>query len=151
MVLKYYFAGLLLCLFIIGCTGTRPSNLGVVNGSLSPCPDKPNCISSQAPDEDHFSESFSYSGNKSAALACLRKIITAQKRTKIVKETENYIYAEYTTALFRFVDDVEFYLPDNESVVHFRSASRLGHSDLGVNKKRIEEIRLLFTEMMKGQ
>lgn len=143
--------GMVLSVFIMGCTGTRPTTLGINNGNLSPCPEKPNCISSQAADENHFSEFFQYTSDKSVAFNTLKKIIIAQPRTKIVSETDNYIYAEYTTAIFRFVDDVEFYFPDNEQIVHFRSASRLGHSDLGVNKKRIEGIRLLFTEMLKAK
>lgn len=143
--------GMVLSVFMIGCSGTRPTNIGINNGSLSPCPSKPNCITSQAADEEHFSESFQYSVDKSVALNILKKIILSQPRTKIVSETDNYLYAEYTTACFRFVDDVEFYFPENEQVVHFRSASRLGHSDLGVNKKRIESIRLLFTEMLNDK
>ena len=53
----------------------------------------------------------------------------------------DYLYAEYSSALFGFVDDVEFYFPPETHIIHVRSASRLGHSDLGVNRKRIEAIR----------
>lgn len=143
--------GVALSVFMIGCTGTRPTTIGINNGSLSPCPAKPNCVASQAADEKHFSESFQYTTEKSVAIKCLKEIILSQPRTTIVSETDNYLYAEYTTACFRFVDDVEFYFPENEQVIHFRSASRLGYSDLGVNKKRIEAIRLLLTEMLKGK
>ncbi len=143
--------GVVLSVFMIGCTGTRPPNIGINNASLSPCPAKPNCVSSQAEDEKHFSEPFQYLSDRSVALNILKKIILSQPRSKIESETDNYLYAEYSTACFRFVDDVEFYFPENEQIVHFRSASRLGYSDFGVNKKRIEKIRLLFTEMMTGK
>lgn len=136
---------------MISCTGTRPTNIGVLNGKLTPCPEKPNCVSSQADDAKHFSEFFAYTTEKSVAFNCLKEIISTQKRTFIVSETANYLHVEYKTACFRFVDDVEFFFPDNEPVVHFRSASRLGYSDLGVNKRRIEEIRMLFTEMIKDR
>ena len=137
--------------FIVGCTGTRPSSLGVHDGLLNPCPKKPNCVSSQEEDEKHYSESFSYDTEKSMAFNYLKEIVSAQKRTEIVSETSNYLHVEFKTAFFRFVDDVEFYFPDNTSIVHFRSASRLGYSDFGVNKKRIENIRTLFSEKLKQQ
>lgn len=148
---KVIMAGLILAVFIIGCTGKRPTNIGVHDGSLIPCPSKPNCVSSTAADEKHFSESFQYATDRTTAIQCLKEIILSQKRTKIVKETDDYLHAEYTTACMRFVDDVEFYFPPNEPVVHFRSASRLGYSDLGVNRKRIEGLRLLFSEMIKSK
>ena len=69
------------------------------------------------------------------------------KRTVIVMEKEDYIHAEVTSFLFRFVDDIEFYLPVSEKVIHVRSASRKGYSDLGVNRTRVEEIRKRFSEL----
>ncbi len=143
--------GIVLSVFIIGCTGTRPTSIGIVNGGLTPCPAKPNCVSSQAKDKKHFSESFPYTTEKSVAFNCLKEIISGQKRTTIVFETDSYLHVEYKTACLGFVDDAEFYFPENESVVHFRSASRLGYSDLGVNKKRIEGLRTLFNEKLKDK
>ena len=64
-------------------------------------------------------------------------------RTRILTKEEDYIRVEYTSRLFRFVDDVEFYFPE-EPVIHVRSASRLGYSDLGANRRRVERIRELF-------
>jgi len=66
------------------------------------------------------------------------------KRTTIVAEKEDYLHAEAKSLIFRFVDDVEFYFPATEKLIHVRSASRVGHSDLGVNRKRVEEIRSRF-------
>lgn len=75
----------------------------------------------------------------------LTAAIQSMPRRKIVIATENYLHVEFSSAIFRFVDDVEFFLDDATQTIHFRSASRLGYSDLGVNRKRMEEIRRRFT------
>jgi uncharacterized protein (DUF1499 family) len=67
-------------------------------------------------------------------------------RMKIVEEKDDYLHAEARSLIFRFVDDVEFYLPAPEKVIHVRSASRVGYSDMGVNRKRVEEIRRRFVK-----
>ena len=72
------------------------------------------------------------------------KIIDSLKRTRIITDSENYIHIEFKTAVFKFVDDVEFYFDDSEKLIHFRSAARLGYSDMGVNRKRMENITKLF-------
>ena len=121
--------------------GKRPTNLGVQSGKLAPCPKTPNCVSSQSQDPQHRIEPLSYNSTPTEAMAKLKIVIENQERTKIITETENYLYAEFTSALMGFVDDVEFLLDDSNKVIHVRSASRLGKSDLGVNRKRIETIR----------
>ena len=121
--------------------GQRPTNLGVQSGKLAPCPQTPNCVSSQSQDPQHRIEPLSYNSKPTEAMAKLKTVIENQERTKIITETENYLYAEFTSALMGFVDDVEFLLDDSNKVIHVRSASRLGKSDLGVNRKRIETIR----------
>jgi uncharacterized protein (DUF1499 family) len=131
-------------LLLSACAGKRPINLGVRSGHLLECPGTPNCVSSQATDEDHYIASFTYSGDKKDAFLRLKKIIESEERTKIITENENYLHAEFTTAIMRFVDDVEFYFPD-EPLIHVRSASRVGYSDLGVNRKRVEHLRELFS------
>jgi uncharacterized protein (DUF1499 family) len=129
-----------------GCSGTMP-NLGVNNSQLAPCPKTPNCVSSQAHDEEHFIEPIHYTGSQQEAHNHLLQIIESEKRTKIQEDQGNYIRVEFTSALFRFIDDVEFYFPieqAEETFIHVRSASRVGSSDLGVNRKRIERIRSKF-------
>ena len=74
-------------------------------------------------------------------MAKLADVIKAMPRAEILQQTEDYLYAEFTSQWMGFVDDVEFYLPDSPGVIHVRSASRLGESDLGVNRQRIEAIR----------
>ncbi len=131
----------LLSFSVIGCTGVRPVNLGVKDGKLAPCPSSPNCVSSQSSDKEHAIEPLSSAGTVGGARAALRTIILSMKRSQIITDTDSYIHAEFTSAIFRFVDDVEFWFDENEKVIHVRSASRIGHSDLGVNRERVEEIR----------
>ncbi len=133
------------CIF---CSGTRPSNLGIKDGKLSNCPGSPNCVSSYADisDKEHYIEPISYNSEGIDTFERLIKTIKTMKRTEIIKSTENYIHAEFTSAIFRFVDDVEFYIDESKKVIQVRSASRIGQSDLGVNRKRIESVRALLTE-----
>jgi uncharacterized protein (DUF1499 family) len=58
-----------------------------------------------------------------------------------VNETPGYLHAECRSALFGFVDDLELHLRVSEGVIAVRSASRLGYSDLGVNRRRVEILR----------
>ena len=76
----------------------------------------------------------------------LKVVIGAMPRSKIVTADERYIHAEFSSGLFRFVDDVEFLIDPDTKTIHFRSASRVGRSDLGVNRKRMEEIRQRFDQ-----
>ncbi|PSR19412.1 DUF1499 domain-containing protein [filamentous cyanobacterium CCP3] len=132
-------------LSFINLAGDRPTNLGVKAGKLAPCPDSPNCVVSQGDtDAEHAIAPLSYSGDPAQAMAQLAAIVTAMPRTTIVESTDNYLYAEFASKLMGFVDDVEFYLDPAESVIQVRSASRLGKSDLGVNRQRIEAIRQQF-------
>ena len=116
--------------------GKRPDNLGVKEGKLAPCPGTPNCVSSQSQDPK-----AKIAPLPKVSIAELKKVIESMERTTIIEETDNYLYAEFKSQLMGYVDDVEFYLDPNENVIHVRSASRLGKSDLGVNRKRVETIR----------
>ena len=122
-------------------SGKRPTDLGVRDGKLKPPPTSPNCVSSQAQDTTHAIAPLAYKGTAEAALKAVAEIVRATPRTRIISQTNDYLYAEYETALMGYVDDVEFWLPPDAKFIHVRSASRLGHSDLGLNRKRIEDIR----------
>jgi len=120
-------------------------NLGGSNGKLAACPSSPNCVSSQTPVGDkHYIEPIVLKGSKESAHDKVLAVLVSSKRTKVVVNEEGYIHAEFTSAVFRFVDDVEFLFSkeqDGQVVVDIRSASRVGHSDFGVNRKRMEAIR----------
>lgn len=122
-------------------SGKRPADLGVKNGRLKPAPASPNAVSSQATSEYHQIAPLTYRASRESALAALKAIIENTPGTRIVEARPDYLYAEYTSKLMGYVDDVEFYLPSDEKIIHVRSASRLGYSDLGANRKRIENIR----------
>jgi uncharacterized protein (DUF1499 family) len=134
-------------LLLAGCTGARPMNLGVHDGKLAPCPASPNCVSSQSIDRDHNIEPLRYTGSPGDAMDRLKKIVIGMKRSRVITETGSYIHAEFTSVLFRFVDDVEFFLDERAAVIQVRSSSRIGYSDLGVNRKRIEDIRAAATAL----
>lgn len=126
--------------------GKRPTNLGLNAGKLAPCPNTPNCVSSQSEDAEHKIDPLPY-----VSIADLKKVIENMERTTIIEETENYLYAEFKSRLMGFVDDVEFHKDDINQVVNVRSASRLGQSDLGVNRKRVEAIREKLKQVINQQ
>ena len=132
------------CVMFISCAGSRPDNLGVTNGRLAACPESPNCVNSQAIDKEHAIDPFTYEGSREAAFNRLEDALKSCKRMNLVEEKENYLRVECTSAIMRFVDDVEFYFPKNKNIIEVRSASRIGYSDLGVNRDRVEYIRGLF-------
>ena len=128
--------------------GQTPTNLGVKEGFLKSCPTSPNCVVSQNADESHKIEPISYELDRNKAKELLLKILTVVPNTTIVEQKENYIHIESASSLLGFIDDGEFYFPEDEKVIHLRSASRLGQSDLGVNRRRLEQIRLAMKDLM---
>ena len=133
-------------LILTGCIETMPK-LGLNNGQFSNCPSSPNCVNSQSTNEKQAVKPILFEGNVEQAKANLVKVLGEMKRTKVIVAEDNYIHAEFTSALFRFVDDIEFYFPEteeNQTSIQVRSASRTGHSDFGVNRKRVELFRSLL-------
>ena len=126
---------------IFSYSGKRPSNLGVSDGRLASCPSSPNCVSSDSSDTAHRVEAFSLSGSPDAAWSVLREEVASLPRVTVVEEAANYFHAECASALFGFVDDLELHLRASENLVAVRSASRVGYSDLGVNRRRVERLR----------
>ena len=123
-----------------------PNNLGVRAGRLAACPSSPNCVSTQAESQDHWIEPLQTEADEESVIEVLAHICRAMPRTTLVEQTNDYLRVEFRSLLFRFCDDVEFYHDRRSGLVHFRSASRVGHSDLGVNRKRMEEIRGQFQQ-----
>jgi uncharacterized protein (DUF1499 family) len=125
----------------LSLTARRPDNLGATDGKLAACPDTATCVSSQAEDEAHRAEPLRFTATAGEAWARLVRVLTGMPRVNVITVDDTYLYAEVSSALFRFVDDVEFVLDAENQVIHFRSASRVGQSDLGVNRQRMEAIR----------
>lgn len=143
-------AGLLSVMALTACAAATPSIVehSAATKSLPPCPDSPNCVSTQAQREDvqHSIEPLAYTGSASDAHQRLLSVIASMPRTKIVTDEETYIHATFTSLIFRFVDDVQFVIDDESKTIHFRSASRVGHGDMGVNRKRMEEFHKRFQQ-----
>ena len=137
-------------LMLASCSAPAPKNLGLHAGRLLPCPSSPNCVCSQDSGKVHGIAPFAYTGSRAQAMARLAQAITGMYGARIVMQTPDYLHAEYTTRWLRFVDDVEFYAPAGAQVMQVLSASRVGYSDFGVNRKRVEAIRRRF-QAAKGE
>jgi uncharacterized protein (DUF1499 family) len=129
-------------------SGSRPGNLGAVDGMLARCKTSPNCVSSQTDqhqDPSHYVEPLQAGSDPHLTWAALKRLLADMPRVNVVSDRDGYLYAEFSTPLMGFVDDVEF-LQAGE-FIHVRSASRLGRSDFGVNRARIEAIRTQLAAM----
>jgi uncharacterized protein (DUF1499 family) len=132
-------------------SGSRPDDLGTRDGRLAPCKASPNCVSSSARSDDaeHFIAPFTFTVAPERAWQVLRETMVAAERAAIARETEVYLHVEFTSRVMGFVDDAEFLIDASNSLIQVRSASRLGYSDMGVNRRRIEALRVAFNERLK--
>ena len=135
----------IIALAVLSVFSSAPKHLGVTNGQLQECPSTPNCVSSQTKSQQHAIEPIAVN-NSEVAIDRLKQILTSHHRCRVIDQSNTYLRVEFTTPMFRFVDDGEFLLDVDKSVIHVRSASRAGASDLGLNRKRIEQIRQQFNE-----
>lgn len=148
---------ILLVVVVIGAIGagqaglfrsSAPADLGVNGGKLKPPSATDNSVSSQAALYPALPqrlaaqiEPLALRGEGPATIARIRSIVEAMPGAKIVKSDADYLYAQFTTPLMKFVDDVEFWYDPAAKAIQARSASRVGKSDMGVNRKRIEAVR----------
>ncbi len=121
---------LTLTLALFHLVGPVPADLGVHNGALSPCASPAHCARADWSVTD-----------PAAALAALVPVIEATPRTEVLEQSDGYLHATATSALFGFVDDLELYADSSRGVLQARSVSRLGDSDLGVNAQRLAALR----------
>jgi len=158
MIISRYLLIVLTLAFLLGGTiffsgqtkllaGNKPNNLGIASGQLVACPSTLNCVSSKSLDAEHSITPLTFNSAAEDAFKTLKTVVQSFRQSSIEQETDNYIYAEFTIPIVGFVDDVEFLLDKDAKVIHVRSASRLGESDLGVNRKRIETIRAKFNQL----
>lgn len=142
--------GLVLLAGLAACKSTEPEVLGLQDGKLAQCPDKPNCVLSQDPDEEHAIVPLAFTGTAAEAQAAVQKIVANHEgeTAEVVSVDGNYMHIEFTTSLMKFVDDLELLVVPGEKI-HVRSASRVGHSDLGANEKRVEKIRAALANIDK--
>jgi len=131
-----------LLFFIVMTLSTETQANPASKKTLPPCLNSPNCVSSQALDAKHYIAPFNIVGDPDKAWAALKKAINDKSRMVITHETHDSLHAEATSLVFRFVDDINAILDGEAQLIHIRSASRMGHSDFGINRKRIEALRL---------
>lgn len=113
---------------------------------LKQCPDSPNCVSSQSLSSDHLISPIPYKSPPIEAKEQIKKIILAMPHTHLIKEDDQYLHIEIKTNILKFVDDIEIIIDDVEKLIHLRSASRVGHWDLGANRRRVNNIRRKYTD-----
>lgn len=131
-------------LFILGINSKSKDAIGLINGQLSKCPDTPNCVCSEyAAHTGHYISPITMSENtKSTSDTFLvLKALILDMGGNIQLENKNYISATFTSAIFRFIDDLEIRVDSDKNIIHLRSASRVGRGDMGVNKERIELLK----------
>ena len=123
---------------------TVPTHLGHNDGKLAPMPSTPNAVSSQAQQQDKKVAPLPYKGTAEQTMAVVIKVLEQMSGNQIQKEEGGYVYTIFTTPKIRYHDDVEILLDDTTQLVHFRSQSRAGRSDFGVNRKRYEKFSELY-------
>ena len=136
-------------LYMFSFSGRVPENIGAVDGKLAACPKSPNCVCSQASDTDKKMPSImlSATGDELTPIERIKAVVAEHfSEATLVTEKENYLHYEFKSFIFRFVDDVEFLVDADQQQIDFRSASRVGHSDLGANAKRMRKITSLLEQ-----
>ena len=127
---------------LLSCAGTLPAHLATPVAELEACPSTPNCVSSASSEEASQIEPLRLAVAPDAAWQALRKAVSELPRTRVVTDQEGYLHAESRSALIGYVDDLELMLrADDGEIIDIRSASRVGRSDLGVNRQRVESLR----------
>ncbi len=122
-----------------------PTYLGHKDGKLAPMPTKPNAVSTQTEFEDKKVAALPFKANTEQTLAAVTKALTEMANNEVKVNDNNYIYTVFTSAKMRYHDDVELYLDEESKMLHFRSQSRAGYSDMGVNRKRYEQFSALYS------
>lgn len=142
--------GIMMALVVMGISGLVidnsiiPVHIGLVDGKFAEMPHKDNAVSSQTKDESKFVDPLPVIESIENSKAILMNIIETYGTAEIVVSDHNYIHVVFTTDKMKYKDDVEFYFDESENVIHYRSESRIGYSDMGLNRKRYEEIRALY-------
>lgn len=135
-------------LLVLSVSSRKQPELGLIDGRLRSCPARPNCVCSETGYSGEAVDPLGYSIAHEAAWRTLRQAILATGGV-IVREQGPYLHATYQTPVMRFIDDVELRLDQDLHVIHIRSASRVGHSDLGANRRRVARIRKAFDEQVR--
>jgi len=139
--MRIFILSVILMAFLLGCSGQKLDVIAMDNERIIGCSSRPNCVSTEAEDARHLIAPFLLKGDTTAGWNAIRSIIASMPRTKIIKTTDHYLHAECRSRVFGFIDDLELKLDPAASIIKIRSASRIGYSDFGVNRRRIEALR----------
>jgi len=118
---------------------------------LKPCPESPNCVSTQTQQKSKQMDPIPFALDLKEAIKIIKGVVESLSNTHLEKESPNYLHYTFKSKIFRFIDDVEFLIDGEQKLIHFRSASRTGYSDMGVNKKRMTEITAGIEQAMKSR
>lgn len=142
-------------LFIVGLVAlsgcTAQMRIGVSKGQFLPCPSTPNCVSSQADvtDTEHYEAPLPYTIGSKGVIPIVANLVKEGPRSEIMTQTDRYIHATYKSAIFRFVDDVEFLVDPKTKNLHIRSLARMGTGDMGVNRRRVRDLKEKLTPRLQ--
>lgn len=125
----------------------KPASIGIQAGSLALCGNKPNCVCSLDNRLNHMILPLDWAGSEAKGIENVEEMLSSIPRTRVITKSGNYLHAEFTSLIFGYVDDVEFLVDVDAKKIHLRSASRLGYSDLGANRSRVEKLRTLFAQI----
>lgn len=121
--------------------------LGVTDGKFAPISKKPNNVSSQTDSSEKVVAPLPFKDSTEATMTAIKQAVTTYGGATIKTETQDYLYLVFTTSLMKYNDDVEFWLDTNAKQVHFRSSSRAGYSDMGLNRQRYDAIAELYADL----
>ena len=128
----------------------KPASIGITAGSLALCGNKPNCVCSLDNRPNHMISPWNWASSEAIGIEKIEALVNSFPRTKVISKSGNYLHAEFRTLIFGYVDDVEFLVDVNAKKIHIRSASRLGYSDLGANRSRMEKLSNQFTQIAEN-
>jgi len=134
------------CIFFLAaaCASTDTVKIGVQDGRLKPCPNAPKCVSTQSEDARHRMEPIPYSGSLEEARERILSIVRGMETSRVVTVEPRYLYVQFKSKVFGFIDDVEFYFDEERNLIHFRSSARFGYYDWKVNRRRMEYVTEQF-------
>ena len=144
--IKLFIGSLMLVTILWGCSRNPAERHNSESSEFLDCPDTPNCVSSLAKNPKYRVEPFRLKKDPKTSWDIVQKIVASLPRTKIVLADNNDIHAECRSLIFRFVDDLTLHLTPSNGLIDIHSASRIGYSDLGVNRRRVENIRKILRQ-----
>ena len=139
--IKFFIGSLIFVTILWGCSGSPAERHNSESSGFLDCPDTPNCLSSLAKNPKYRVEPFRLKKDPKTSWDIVKKTVELLPRTKVVSADNSDIHAECRSLIFRFVDDLTLHLTPSNGIIHLRSASRIGYSDLGVNRRRVETLR----------